>query len=327
MSKKAEKHGGEERLIQAIQSLWGECRSDAVVLAGGDDCAIVRAVGRGEELLLTTDQILENQHFVRGGHPLGMLGRKALVRSLSDIAAMGGRPLYFLLSLALPQWSIGRALREFMRGMRAAAGEHRLDGFALVGGDVARADLFAANVTVAGAAPRGKALRRSGARPGDRLYVSGRLGGSLLGLKRLPAGKVDMRNRAVRRHCRPTARLDLGAFIREQGATAAIDLSDGLSTDAWRLADASGAALRIDSARIPLFRGATAADALASGEEYELLFTAPPRAKMPARRDGLALTPIGTVENGSGVLLESAGRTTVLEPSGFDHFAGSRTSP
>ncbi len=297
------------------------------MLAGGDDCAIARPVGRGEELLLTTDQIIENQHFIRGRHPFGMLGHKALVRSLSDIAAMGGRPLYFLLSLALPQWSIGRALREFMRGMRAAADEHRLDGFALIGGDVARSDLFAANVTAAGVAPQASALRRSGARPGDRVYVSGRLGGSLLGLRRLPAGKVDMRNRAVRRHCRPTARLALGAFIRERGGTAAIDLSDGLSTDALRLANAGGVALRIDSARIPLFRGATVADALASGEEYELLFTAPSQAKMPACYDGLELTRIGTVESGKGVLLERAGETTALEPSGFDHFAARRTPP
>ncbi len=324
MSKKTENRTGEERLIQAIQSFWRDCPSDAVVLAGGDDCAIARTVGRGEELLLTTDQLLENQHFVRGKHPFGMLGHKALARSLSDIAAMGGRPLYFLLSLALPDWSIGRPLRAFMRRMRTAADEHRLSGFALIGGDVARADLFAANVTAAGVAPRAKALRRSGARPGDRVYVSGRLGGSLLGLRRLLAGKTDMRDRAVRKHCRPLARLALGVFLRERGCTAAIDLSDGLSTDALRLADAGNAALRLEAARIPLFPGASVEDALASGEEYELLFTAPPQAALPAAHDGLALTRIGTVERGSGLLLERDGATTALEPGGFDHFAGRR---
>ena len=253
-----------------------------------------------------------------------MVGRKALVRALSDIAAMGGRPLYFLLSLSLPDWSLGRALQEFMRGMRAAADEHRLGDLALIGGDVARADLFAANVTAAGVAPRAGALRRSGARPGDRLYVSGRLGGSLLGLRRLTAGKPDLRNRAVRRHCMPTARLALGAFIRGQGATAAIDLSDGLSTDALRLA--AGAALRIDAARIPLFQGAAVEDALASGEEYELLFTAPPRAEIPAALDGLELTRIGVVESGSGAWLERDGAAAALRPSGFDHFTESRPS-
>ena len=326
MSRAAANRAGEARIIESIQSIWGGCRNDAVVLAGGDDCAIVRAPGRGEELLLTTDQIIENRHFVRGRHPFGMLGRKALARALSDIAAMGGRPLYLLLSLALPEWSLGRALREFMRGMRAAVDAHRLGGLALIGGDVARADLFAASVTAAGAVPRTRAVRRSGARPGDRLYVSGKLGGSLLGLRRLSSGKLDMRNRAVRRHCLPTARLDLGRFIREQGATAAIDLSDGLSTDASRLAAASGAALRLDAARIPLFPGAAVEDALASGEEYELLFTAPPRAEMPAGRGGLELTCIGVVESGSGVWLERDGGAAALEPSGFDHFAGGRRS-
>ena len=326
MSRAAANRNSEERIIGSIQSIWGGCRNDAVVLAGGDDCAIVRAAGGGEELLLTTDQVIENRHFIRGRHPFGMVGRKALVRALSDIAAMGGRPLYFLLSLSLPDWSLGRALQEFMRGMRAAADEHRLGDLALIGGDVARADLFAANVTAAGAAPRAGALRRSGARPGDRLYVSGRLGGSLLGLRRLSAGKPDMRNRAVRRHCMPTARLALGAFIRGQGATAAIDLSDGLSTDALRLAAAGGAALRIDAARIPLFRGAAVEDALASGEEYELLFTAPPRTEIPAALDGLELTRIGIVESGSGVWLERDGAAQALRPSGFDHFTESRPS-
>lgn len=321
LSTKTENRSSEELLIQSIQSFWSDCCSKAVVLAGGDDCAIARTVGRDEELLLTTDQIIENQHFIRGKHPFEMLGHKALVRSLSDIAAMGGRPIYFLLSLALPEWSLGRMLRGFVRRMRTASEEHQLHEFALIGGDVARADLFAANVTVAGVAPRAKALRRSGAKPGDRVYVSGRLGGSLLGLQRLLAGKIDMRDRAIRRHCRPLARLALGVFIREQGATAAIDLSDGLSTDALRLANAGGVAIRIDSERIPLFPGATVEDALASGEEYELLFTAPPQAQIPARHNDLRVTQIGTVASGAGLQLERYGETTVLESSGFDHFA------
>ncbi len=148
----------------------------------------------------------------------------------------------------------------------------------------------------------------------------------MLGLKLLPAGKVDMRNRAVRRHCRPIARLALGAFIRERGGTAAIDLSDGLSTDALRLANAGRVTVRIDAARIPLFRGATVEDALSSGEEYELLFTAPPQAKIPADHNGIELTRIGIVESGNGLFLEQTGKTTTLKPSGFDHFSGLRTS-
>ncbi len=317
-----EKRSTEELLIRSIMSIWGAGSNDAVVLAGGDDCAITRTAARGEELLLTTDQLVENQHFIRGRHPFEALGAKALVRSLSDIAAMGGHPIYVLLSLVLPDWSLGRPVRDFIKGMRSSADIHGLGDLALIGGDVAHGDLFMTNVTVAGVAPKGKALRRSGARTKDLVYASGRLGGSLLGLKRLLAGKVDMRNRAVRRHCLPAARIALGTFLRENGATATIDLSDGLSTDAARLANSSGVAIRLESEQIPLFQGATVEDALASGEEYELLFTAPPNSKLPAKHDGVKLTQIGVVEAGSGLRIERAGETSVLRPSGFDHFDG-----
>ena len=322
LTSRGEKLSTEELLIRSIESIWGGGSNDAVVLAGGDDCAITRTAAQGEELLLTTDQLVENQHFIRGRHPFEALGAKALVRSLSDIAAMGGRPIYVLLSLVLPDWSVGSPLRAFVKGMRNAADIHDLPDLALIGGDVARGDLFTTNVTVVGVVPKGKALRRSGARPGDLVYVSGSLGGSLLGLQRLLAGKVDMRNRAVRKHCLPTARIALGTFLRANGATATIDLSDGLSTDAARLAKAGGVAVRIEAERIPLFQGATVEDALASGEEYELLFTVPPRIKLPAEHDGVELTRVGTVETGSGLRIERAGKTSVLKPSGFDHFGG-----
>lgn len=315
MSTRDKKSSTEALLIKRIKSAWGFIPHRDVVLGIGDDCSITR-VAAGDELLLTTDQVIENQHFVRGKHPVGALGHKALVRSLSDVAAMGGRPKYFLLSLALPDWAVGNFLEEFMVGMRSAADLAGLEDLALAGGDVARADFFSANVTVAGSVPAGRALLRSRARPRDLVYVSGALGGSLCGLRRVLAGETDLSHPAVERHCQPTAQLALGTFLRESGATAAIDLSDGLSTDGRRVADASGVAIRLEAERIPLFTGASLEDGLASGEEYELLFTAPPDVEMPGVFERVELTRIGVVEEGGGLWIGDT-----IGPIGFDHFS------
>lgn len=312
-------------MIAQIEAVWSDSYSTSIVVGIGDDCAVAR-LGRGEELLLTTDQLIENQHFVRGKHPVEALGWKALSRSVSDIAAMGGRPLYWLLALGLPDWATGRWLNQFMRGARSAANFLELDDFTLAGGDVARSERFSATITVAGSIPRGRAIQRSGARPGDRLFVSGPLGGSILGLRQVLAGTLDLRNRAVRRHCRPLARVGLGHQLLELGATAAIDLSDGLSTDAHRLAVASEVALEIDASQVPLFAGASLDDALASGEEYELLFTLPAGVKAPGGTVQIGrVDRVNRAKNESGVWLvaeTTTGSTTrvPLESSGFVHF-------
>lgn len=306
----------EGQLIARIEGLWRGRGSPGVVLAGGDDCAVARPPAAGAELLLTVDQIIENQHFVPGQHPPGALGRKALVRSLSDIAAMGGRPLYFLQTLCLPRWTLGAWVEAFLQGMREAAGDLALDELALIGGDIAHGERFVATVTVVGCVERGTAVRRDRARPGDRVLVSGHLGGSAIGLRMLQEGGDGEQSAAVRRHCWPQPRLRLGRALRRR-ATAAIDLSDGLAADAAKLAAASGVSLTIDAQAVPRFPGASLADALHSGEEYELLCTFDAGARPPA---GHGLVAIGSIGPGAGVWLTDAAGRRPLEPGGFSHF-------
>ena len=176
-------------------------------------------------------------------------------------------------------------------------------------------------VTVVGSAPRRKALKRGGAKPGDTLYVSGRLGGSALGLANLMEGARSTRSVAVRRHLYPEPRLELGRFLRRRvGASAAIDLSDGLSADAAKLAAASSVGLEIEASRVPRYRAASIDQAIHGGEEYELLFTARSGGGVPPEFEGLLLTRIGTVHSGSGVSLRTANGVRVLGPGGFRHF-------
>ena len=310
--------GEEGRLIAEIETLWEGRSNPGLVLAGGDDCAIVQPPSGAVELLLATDQIVEGRHFRPDRHPPAALGRKALVRSLSDIAAMGGRPLYFLQALCLPKWALGSWHRAFQAGMRAFAANAELAELALVGGDVAGGDRFVASLTVVASVEQGTAMRRSGARPGDRLYLSGSVGGSAMGLEMLlGGGTVDLEHPAIRRHCEPLPRLELGRALRSLPASAAIDLSDGLATDANRLAVASGAAVFLDGASLPLFPGARLENAVRSGEEYELLFTLPPGAEPP---QGFDTTEIGRVDSGTGVWLNGDRGRSRLGPEGYSHF-------
>jgi thiamine-monophosphate kinase len=277
-----------------------------VVLGIGDDCAIVRPRGAAEDWLYTTDMLIEGRHFLRTTHTAAEVGWKAVARGLSDIAAMGGSPRFCLLSLALGDWVDARWVNGFYGGLLRLA---EAAGAALIGGDVAREAHVVCDIVVAGTAPRGKALRRDGARPGDALYVSGMLGGSALGL-------ATERGRAWKRHKRPEPRLALGRFLREQvHATSAMDLSDGLSLDLRRLALASGLWAEIGAP--PIFPGATLEQALHGGEDYELLFTAPARTRVPQSFEGLPLTRIGTMRKGrpGAVMLDG----TPLPALGYDH--------
>src|SRR5258705_5963552 len=172
----------------------------------GDDCAIFRPRGGSEDLLFTTDMLLEDVHFRRATHSAQDVGYKALARGLSDIAAMGGEPRFCLLSLAVPQWANQRWVDRFYRGFLELADRTAAP---LAGGDLARARKFACDVTVCGGVPKNGALLRSGARPGDAIYVSGWLGGSALGL-------ATEKGRAWKRHLRPEPRLALGRFLRQR---------------------------------------------------------------------------------------------------------------
>ena len=286
-------------------------RSSGVVLGIGDDCAIFRPRGASEDLLYTTDMLIEGAHFLRETHRAQDVGWLALARGLSDIAAMGGQPRFCLLSLAAAPWVDRRWLDGFYHGLLKLA---QSAGAPLVGGDLARTDRVMCDIVVAGVVPRGQALRRDGARAGDAIYVSGALGGSALGLA---LGVAKGRGKAWKRHTRPEPRLALGRFLREQlGATAAMDLSDGLSLDLHRMCAASGLSARI--APPPVFPGATLEQALHGGEDYELLFTLPARRPAPMEFQGLPLTRIGTMRKGRPGEVQCDGAP--LDRLGFDHF-------
>ncbi len=296
----------EPELIEKLRGRVGQPRTAGVVLGIGDDCAIARPRGAREDWLYTTDMLLEGTHFLRETHTPAEVGWKALARGLSDIAAMGGEARFCLLSLAVASWVDARWLDGFYGGLLALGERH---GAALIGGDLARTERVMCDIVVAGTVPRGKALRRDGARPGDAIYVSGELGGSALGL-------ATGRGKAWTRHKRPQPRMALGRFLRARvGATAAMDLSDGLSLDLHRLCMASG--LRAEIAPPPLYRGATLAQGLHGGEDYELLFTAPERTRVPGSFEGLPLTRIGTMRKGAAGAVEMDGAP--LPPLGYDH--------
>jgi thiamine-monophosphate kinase len=297
--------------LDAVRRRVKLLRGGETIVGIGDDCAVFRPRGAAEDLLFTTDLLIEDIHFRRSTHTARQVGWKALARGLSDIAAMGGTPRFVLLSLAVAPWCDARWLRGFYDGLLALAGR---EGAVLAGGDLGHAAKLACDVVVCGAVARGRALLRSGARAGDRLYVSGRLGGSALGL----AGHGGA---ARKRHLQPEPRIALGRFLLRLGASAAMDLSDGLSLDLRRLCLESKLSAEITAP--PLFPGASPAQALHGGEDYELLFAAPPSARVPANYKGVPLTRIGILRKGrvGTVLLDGA----PLEPLGYDHFGSRRT--
>ena len=303
-------------IIEEILAAASKSSTVSLRLGIGDDTAIFHPPA-GRELLLTTDQVIEGTHFLPAEHPAQALGHKCLARGLSDIAAMGGEPRCFLLSLCLPAWVTPGWRKRFFKGLFLLSRE--LD-IPLAGGDVARGEHFGADVTVVGSVRWGKVLLRSRAKAGDTLYVSGRLGGSALGFERLRAG-AKTSAAAVRRHLYPEPRLALGRFLAgDLGVGAAMDLSDGLSTDLSRFLRASNVGASIRAGQLPRFRGASGAQALHGGEDYELLFAASPKRAVPESFEGLELTPIGTVRKGNAIVLETEAGEIPLPSEGFQHF-------
>jgi thiamine-monophosphate kinase len=270
-------------LVEWIRKAAGS--GPRLALGIGDDCAVYRP-RPGEDLLLKSDQSIEGVHF-RSDLAPGLVGERALARALSDIAAMGGEPRACLVSLATPREQSPEWIKSFFRGLLNLA---RRTQTMLAGGDLARADRVYCDVVICGAVPRGKALRRDGARPGDSLWISGRLG------------------KPWERRIQP--RLELGRQLRGR-ATACIDVSDGLAIDLHRLAKASRVAAAID--RVPLARGSTLERGLHGGDDYELLFTL--RAGAVAPRGA---TRIGTIAHGKAGRISFQGRA--IEPRGYDHF-------
>lgn len=330
---------GEDALVRLFAGAplpGGAGGAPAVVIGPGDDAAVT-SLGRGARLLLTTDLLAEDVHFRRRWARPADLGWKLAAVNASDIAAMGGRPLWALLSLALPPGLDRSFAAGVARGLRSAA---RRLGFALVGGDTcaSAAGVFL-SLTLAGeAGPR--LLTRDGARPGDRLFVTGDLGASTLGLAALerhggapPAAPL---RRCARRHLRPEPRLAFGAALAGTGlASAALDVSDGLSRDLGRLCAASRVGAEVWADRLPVLastsraarllgRDPTAA-ALHGGEEYELLFTAAAddeRVFALGDRLGLRVTAIGRVlPRRAGLSVIGAdGERAPLLPLTWEHF-------
>ena len=300
----------EQDLVEWIRRAARAHRRPArsLLLGIGDDCAIFRS-SRDEELVFSTDLLIQDVHFSHRLTPASAAGHKALARGLSDIAAMGATPRFCLLSLAIPAGLAARWVKDFFRGFLRLAGQ---TGTALAGGDLARGPVVAADIVVCGSVAPGTALRRDGARPDDEIYVSGRLGASALGL-------ANQRGQAWRKHLRPEPRIALGQYLsRRLRATAAMDLSDGLSLDLRRMCLASKLTADL-TGELPVFPGATLGQALHGGEDYELLFTVRPDTKVPRQHLGLPLSRIGTMRRGKAGAVWFDGRP--LPPLGWDHFA------
>lgn len=318
----------ERNLIKSIRRLAGSSATGGLgqriglVRGIGDDCAVLR-LAPGSELLVTTDLCIEHVHFRRAWHPAASVGHRCITRGLSDIAAMGGRPLTCFLSLGLPESLPQSWVNGFLRGFLAQARRFKAP---LAGGDISSARQITADIVVTGQVPAGKAVLRSGASAGDRIYVTGSLGGSAATLQQLFAGKKINPARS-NTHFYPIPRIAAGAWLRERSlATAMIDLSDGLSVDLAHICDESRVAAIIEANKIPLGKSADLKLALHGGEDYELLFTVPRRAKVPARIAGIAVTEIGEVRNrrdySSAIqILGENGGVRPLPQRGWEHFA------
>jgi thiamine-monophosphate kinase len=316
---------GERELIAAIRRRANQLparggNSGIVSLGIGDDCAVLRP-RRDEEIVVTTDLSLENVHFRRDWHPPQSVGHRCLARGLSDLAAMGARPEAAFLSLALPAELTGKWMEGFLDGLMALAERSRVP---LAGGDMAKLSLVVADIVLLGSVPRGKALLRSGARAGDLIYVTGALGGAAAELRALERRPGDFRrtDKLQHPHLYPEPRLAAGRKLLRL-ATAAIDLSDGLSTDLAHLCQESGLAAEIDSEAIPVDARATLEQALHGGEDYELLFTASPQTKVPRQLGGVLAHAIGKMKKPGKrpqVELLRRGKPAALPAAGWEHF-------
>ncbi len=322
----------------------------------GDDCAVL-PIPRGHELLVTTDFSLEDVHFRREWHPPDSVGHRCLARGLSDIAAMGGIPRAAFLSLALPAELRQSWVDKFIAGLLKLASRYSVS---LAGGDTAQSpDGVLADIIVLGSVPVGKAVLRSGARPGDFIYVTGTLGSAVATLNQLRDGR-KLRPRSHPKHFYPEPRIVVGQFLREKKlASAMIDISDGLSTDLGHICEESGVGAVVYAETLPTasvgsqdhrlvsghgfsraVRRSTMTRALApegnprerkalslalhGGDEYELLFTARPDRGIPKQIAGVPVTRIGEILSGKQMRLATAdGKTRALKAGGWEHFGRS----
>lgn len=341
--------GQEDQLIERIRRAIPSRNRRSLRLGIGDDAALI-AARKGFEWVLSCDAFLEGVHFLANRHPADSIGFKALARATSDLAAMGAHPRIFLLTLALPSARTGKWLDEFLRGMGRAA---RKLGIAIAGGDLTSNSKVSVSVTVIGEVASRLAVKRVGARPGDILFVSGKLGAAKLGLELVKSGALEtsswkqkVYSKLLRPHLYPQIRVSLGAWLATRRiASAMIDISDGLSTDVARLCAASGVGARIWAERIPCVempsgkmgravskllaktKSSPLQMALHGGDDYELLF-AVPRRKMRRLRSApgsAEIVAIGEIERGAKItLVDDDGRARILRPGGWDPFERKR---
>src|SRR5579872_2506647 len=322
----------EKKLIAQLRrmaesSTGGRSRgSGRAILKGiGDDCAVLRLL-QGGEALVTTDFTLERIHFRRDWHPPESVGHRCLARGLSDALPICGEPVAAFLSLALPRDLPQSWVGRFARSLISLADKY---GVTLAGGDTAESpNGILADIVVVGTVPKGKAILRSTARVGDRIFISGELGGSAAAVVCMVSSKRKLNPRDYRRHFYPEPRLELGRILREKRfASAMIDTSDGLSTDLAHICEESGVGAELDASLIPrasVGKPAREVDldlALHGGEDYELLFTAPPGKRVPARIAGAPLTQIGVITRSRKVFVNNVkGIAYELEARGWEHF-------
>ena len=330
------------QLVQALTRSFGYSRSSSIVKGIGDDAAIIRS-RESHNWLVSTDLLLEDIHFDLRFTSFFDIGYRAAVANLSDIAAMGGTPQYLLVALAIPSHHSMVDLQALYRGLRSPCQLHHVR---LIGGDTSasRKGIFI-SITVIGTVEPNKALQRSGAQIGDYIYTTGTLGDSRAGLEILltntKQSKTAIGDRIsrflIKRHLRPTPRIDMGRWLStHQLATAAIDLSDGLSGDLNHVCQESGVGAQIDETMIPISsqykaftrqRGHDPTQmALRGGEDYELLFTVPARYRTKftrlVKQKNLHITKIGIIQSKKdGIRLKLANGTfRPILVNSYDHF-------
>jgi thiamine-monophosphate kinase len=329
----------EKTLIAQIRRQASKAkRSTTRVPTGiGDDCAILR-VPPNHDSLITTDFSLEGIHFRRDWHPPESVGHRCLARGLSDIAAMAGEPVAAFLSLALPRDVPQSWVQHFLRGLLALAKKYNVT---LAGGDTAQSPTgIQADIIVLGSVPKGQAILRSTARPGDAIYVTGSLGASAAALAQLQSQEKTLRHpegssaeRTYPRHFYPDPRLTVARTLRQRRlATSMIDLSDGLSTDLTHICQESQVGAKLEAARIPRAQLLPAKDgkptrqvdlnqSLHGGEDYELLFTAPPHKRVPTQLAGVPITKIGEITHQRRIVIVDAKNAEhKLRPQGWEYF-------
>lgn len=314
----------EEELIHAIRRVLSGAGSDVIVPVG-DDAAVVRP-GSGD-LVLTTDALVEGAHFDRATTTPRDLGAKAIAVNVSDIAAMAGSPRYALCALTLSDEVDAGWTMELFGGMREACDEYVCS---LVGGNLARGPEVTIAVTVTGEIAPGRAITRAGARPGDRVVVTGELGSAAAGrrIKALGRRLDDADLSAIHHADRPVARVGEAQVLARHGATAMIDVSDGLTLDLSRVCDASGVGAEVRLDELPAGPRALPEEVLGGGEDYELIATLPDRDAVAAacleldEAYGVPLSDIGVVVDGRGLTgIEADGVRRELAITGWDHFA------